>query len=46
VRLQRLPTQRSAVEKVKLATIMKLTTSVSNGWLAAGETEKRGFRAA
>jgi hypothetical protein len=34
VRLEALPEKRSAGEKVRLAAIMKATTSVSNGWLA------------
>jgi hypothetical protein len=35
VALERLPPKKSAVEKVKLAALLKLGTSVSNGWLAA-----------
>ena len=31
--LLRLPERKSAPEKVRLATALKLTTSVSNGWL-------------
>ncbi len=34
IRLDKLPLQKSSVEKVKLAAKMKSTTSVSNGWLA------------
>ena len=34
-RLDRLPAKKSAMEKVRLAALMKLGTSVSNGWLAA-----------
>lgn len=34
VELARLPAQRSAPAKVKLAALMKAATSVSNGWLA------------
>lgn len=32
--LEALPDRKSAPEKVQLATVMKMTTSVSNGWLA------------
>ena len=35
VALDRLPAAKSALEKVRLATVMKTATSVSNGWLAA-----------
>ena len=35
VTLDRLPAAKSAPEKVRLATVMKTTSSVSNGWLAA-----------
>jgi hypothetical protein len=35
VALDSLSSQKSAIEKVRLAAIMKLATSVSNGWLAA-----------
>jgi hypothetical protein len=35
VALDRLPAAKSAPEKVRLATVMKTVTSVSNGWLAA-----------
>ena len=34
VRLDRLPAQRSAVDKVRLAAVMKQGTAASNGWLA------------
>jgi hypothetical protein len=34
VALNRLPAKKSAPEKVKLAALLKATTSVSNGWLA------------
>jgi putative transposase len=34
VRLDKLPEQKSAPAKVRLATALKLTTSVSNGWIA------------
>ena len=34
ISLTKLPAQRSAPEKVKLAAAMKRATSVSNGWLA------------
>ncbi|MSU50035.1 MAG: transposase [Opitutus sp.] len=34
VNLEKLPEQKSAPEKVRLAATMKATTSVSNGWLA------------
>jgi len=32
--LEKLPTQKSAPQKVQLAALMRATTSVSNGWLA------------
>ncbi len=35
VRLDRLPARKSAVDKVRLAAVMKTATSVTNGWLAA-----------
>jgi hypothetical protein len=35
VALERLPPQKSAAAKVQLAALMKMTTSVSNGWLAS-----------
>jgi REP element-mobilizing transposase RayT len=34
IALGRLPVRKSATEKVRLAALMKRTTSVSNGWLA------------
>jgi hypothetical protein len=34
VSLKKLPEQRSAPDKVALASLLKQTTSVSNGWLA------------
>ena len=34
VNLTLLPPQQSALDKVRLAAVMKATTSVSNGWLA------------
>ena len=34
VKLDELPVQKSAPEKVRLAAAMKAATSVSNGWLA------------
>jgi hypothetical protein len=34
VNLEKLPEQKSADEKVRIAAVMKAGTSVSNGWLA------------